>query len=217
MPFKPVHIKFIINTIIGLVILFPWLCTQLFSQTSVSYRPENFLGSRSNNYQHIIYAKISDKFSLTNFSYLDSDYNGAENLYNVRNVFSYRFLKNWSSNIAFGLKNPGLYGTVSIQLNHSYDLISYVLVTGLTYQNGFTSESFGSISFTPEILQNVKLYLRATFSFNVNLRGVTRGVQQFRVGILQSNISYGIASNLDQFNYNMKKLQNYGVFLNVTF
>ncbi len=132
-------------------ILFLLFCSQAIGQTIVQFRPENMIGNRSYNYQHIISGELSNKIRLVNFSYIDSDYKGDYNIYNIRNIGSYVFHKNWSVNIAVGLKNPGFYTTASVQFNNTHNSLKYVVLTGLTYQNGYTSESFASISYSPEI------------------------------------------------------------------
>lgn len=186
-------------------------------QSELQFSPENFIGNRSNNYQHIINAKVSAKIRFTNFAYLDSDYQSRLNLYNIRNTFSYSVLKNWSSNLAFGLKNPGIYSTVAIQYSRNHKAIRYFIITGATYQDGFTSESFGSILYSPKVSNNLFGFLKATFSLNIDKRGITRGIQQFRFGIKNKELIYGFAGNFDQFNYNKKKLANYGFFVRTTF
>ena len=186
-------------------------------QKKVSFSPENFLGNRSNNYQHLVRTEISKALYITNFAYLDSDYRTRENLYNFRNTFSYNLLKGWASNLAFGVKNPGFYSTTSIQYNQKYDAFSYLISSGATYQSDFTSESFASIQYTPQIKNDLMAFIKATFSFNINSKGVTRGIQQFRFGIKSKQFVYGMAGNFDQFSYNQRMLTNYGIFVRMSY
>lgn len=187
------------------------------AQKKVSFSPENFLGNRSNNYQHLVRTEISKALYITNFAYLDSDYRTQENLYNFRNTLSYSLIKGWASNLAFGVKNPGFYSTVSIQYNQKNDAFSYIISSGATYQKDFTSESFASIQYTPQIKNDLMAFIKATFSFNINSKGVTRGIQQFRFGIKNKQLIYGWASNFDQFNYNQRTLTNHGLFLRISY
>ena len=179
---KDLIFKYMLKLIILAMILMPFF-ESAKSQSKLQFSPENFVGNRSNNYQHIINASISSKIRCTNFAYLDSDYQTNENLYNLRNTFSYSILNNWSSNLAFGLKNPGLYSTAAIQYSKKHKAISYIIFTGATYQKGFTSESFGSILYSPKVSNNLIGFLKATFSLNIDKRGITRSIQQFRLGI----------------------------------
>lgn len=187
-------------------------CVYAGGESELRFSPENFMGNRSNNYQHIIGAKISDKIWFSNFAYLDSDYDTKENLYNIRNSISYNLVNNWSSNLAFGLKNPGVYTTASVQSGKKYTTFSYLLRTGATYQKSWTSESFATMLYAPKISNKINVFLKASFSFGANSKGITRGIQQFRVGIKNKQLIYGWASNFDQFNYNQRTLTNHGLF-----
>uniref|UniRef100_UPI003217CBD6 hypothetical protein n=1 Tax=uncultured Draconibacterium sp. TaxID=1573823 RepID=UPI003217CBD6 len=211
--------KSVLKYIIPYFILFTILPVFSYAteEQKVYFSPENFLGNRSNNYQHIIRAEISNKIRFTNFAYLDSDYRKQENLYNIRNTVSYNILNDWSSNLAFGLKNPGFYSTSSIQFSQKHEALSYIISSGATYQKSFTSENFASIQYTPKIRNNLMLYLKSTFSINIDKKGITRGIQQFRVGVKNKQLIYGMAGNLDQFNYNQRMLANYGFFLRVIY
>lgn len=202
---------------IRIAILFMLVCSQALGQSFVQFKPENMAGQRSYNYQHIINAEVSERVFLSNFSYLDSDYKGVENIYNIRNSFSYKFFSNWSGSMALGLKNPGFYATVSIQHGKNYPSLSYIIRTGLTWQKGFNSESFSSVKYTPQITKRLRAFIRGAFSFNFDKKGATRGVQQFRLGFVWKHLSFGLASNFDQFNYNQKTLQNHGTFILITF
>jgi len=177
---KDLIFKYMLKLIILAMILMPFF-ESAKSQSKLQFSPENFVGNRSNNYQHIINASISSKIRFTNFAYLDSDYQTNENLYNLRNTFSYS------------------------------------IFTGATYQKGFTSESFGSILYSPKVSNNLIGFLKATFSLNIDKRGITRSIQQFRLGIKNKEPIYGFAGNFDQFNYNKQKLANYGFFVRTTF
>ncbi|WP_319480242.1 hypothetical protein [uncultured Draconibacterium sp.] len=186
-------------------------------ESQLRFSPENFVGNRSNNYQHIVGVKISGKLRFSNFAYLDSDYSTKENLYNIRNTISYDLVKSWSSNLAFGLKNPGLYTTASLQHGKKYNAFSYLLRTGATYQKSWTSESFATVLYAPEISNNITAFLKASFSFSANSKGITRGIQQLRLGIKNKQLVYGWASNFDQFNYNQRALTNHGLFLRISY
>lgn len=190
--------------------------SQVTGQSQVQFKPESLLGNRSYNYQHIINAEVSKKIHLTNFTYIDSDYILNGDLYNFRIMGSYSFYEHWSANIAMGLKNPGFYTTVSAQFKDSFRALSYVISTGLTFQDGLTSESFGSVSYVPAIRRNIKAFLRSSFSLNIDNKGVTRGIQQFRLGLSLFNLTIGFASNFDQFNYGQMKLYNHGIFTIIT-
>jgi hypothetical protein len=192
-------------------------CSFAVDDSKLHFSPENFLGYRSNNYQHIISAKIFEKLSLSNFTYLDSDFNTKENLYNIRNTISYTLLSNWSTYLAFGLKNPGLYTTASAQYGKNNSTFSYLLRTGATYQKSWTSESITTILYTPKISNNLTAFFKTTFSLNIDRMGITRGIQQFRLGIKNKQLIYGLASNFDQFNYNKKTLTNLGLFLRISY
>lgn len=179
---KDLIIKYSLKVVIIATVLMPFSKSSK-SQSKLQFSPENFVGNRSNNYQHIVNAGISGKILFTNFAYLDSDYQSRENLYNLRNTFSYNIFHNWSSNLSFGLKNPGLYSTISIQYGRKYDALLTIIYTGATYQKGFTSESFTTLQYTPVINNNLIVFIKATLSFNIDSKGVTRGIQQFRFGI----------------------------------
>ncbi|RIJ47435.1 hypothetical protein D1614_15105 [Maribellus luteus] len=210
-------IKYIVqNTLIGFTIL-QSISASAGGESQLQFSQENFVGNRSNNYQHIIGAKISEKLWFSSFAYLDSDYSTKENLYNIRNTISYDLVKSWSSILAFGFKNPGLYTTGSLQLGKKYNAFSYLLQTGATYQKSWTSESFATALYAPKITNNLTAFFKATLSLNMNSKGITRALQQFRAGIKNKQLVYGWASNFDQFNYNKKTLTNHGLFLRINY
>ncbi|MCE4564583.1 hypothetical protein INQ51_09700 [Maribellus sp. CM-23] len=193
------------------------ICAYAGEESQLQFSPENLMGNRSNNYQHIIGAMITDKLHFSNFAYLDSDYSTKANLYNIRNTISYNLVDNWFSNLAVGLKNPGVYTTFSVQYVKKYNTFSYLLRTGATYQKSWTSESFATMQYVPKISDSINAFLNASLSLNVNTKGITRGIQQFRMGIKNKQLTYGLASNFDQFNYNQRTLTNHGLFLRINY
>lgn len=184
----------------------------------MNFSPDLVFGNRSVTYKHLTKYSINSKLSVYNLTLFDTEYEeDANNIYFVRNNFSYHFNKKIKLNAAIGIKNPGAFCTVSFGFSSRTTHYSFAYTAGSTYQKGFSFEQSMVLNYTPDIGHNYKGYINLLATANINANGYIRGLQQFKIGMLKKQLITGLALNLDQFNNARKKLQNMGIFLKYNF
>ena len=197
----------------ALLVLF-YLTVLSISGQELNFSPDVVLGDRSITYNHLIKYSISPKLSVDNLTLFDTEYEeDTNNIYFVRNNFSYQFNKKITLNTAIGVKNPGAFCTVSLGFTSKTTNFSFAYTAGSTYQKGFSFEQSVVFSYTPDLGHGLKGYINLLATANINADGYTRGLQQFKIGIRKKRLITGLALNLDQFYNARKKLQNMGLFL----
>ena len=185
---------------------------------SVGFSPEMVLGHRSLSYQHFVSYSFSEKWSVNNVSYFDTEYNNETNdIFFIRNMLSYSFNKHFKANAAIGVKNPGAFATITSQYQYSASSFKINYAIGSTYQNGFTLEQTLILNYTPALSSSIKAYLNLFVVVNTDLKILNRGIQQLRIGLKKEKFITGIAVNLDQFTKAEKTLNNYGLFIKYNF
>ena len=185
---------------------------------SVGFSPEMVLGHRSLSYQHFVSYSFSEKWSVNNVSYFDTEYNNETNdIFFIRNMLSYSFNKHFKVNAAIGVKNPGAFATITSQYQYSASSFKINYAIGSTYQNGFTLEQTLILNYTPALSSSIKAYLNLFVVVNTDLKILNRGIQQLRIGLKKEKFITGIAVNLDQFTKAEKILENYGLFIKYNF
>ncbi|SDM32579.1 hypothetical protein [Kriegella aquimaris] len=164
----------------------------------LNFSPDLVLGNRSVTYKHLIKYSINPRLSVDNLTLFDTEYEeDANNIYFVRNNFSYHFNKKIKLNAAIGIKNPGAFCTVSLGFSSRTANFSFAYTAGSTYQNGFSFEQSMVLSYTPDIGHNYKGYINLLATANINANGYIRGLQQFKIGMLKKQLITGLALNLD--------------------
>lgn len=180
----------------------------------LSFRPEVLVGNRSVMFQHQLDFQLKKNISFNNYLLVDNEYNRTKNrIYFIRNMVSYNHSNKWRSNLAFGLKNPGLFSTISWTYRQTDSKKYFIYTFGLTYQKELSLEQSlvlrkNLVEFKSYILQ-FQLLVVASLDRN----GYSRGIQQFRFAIQRQNLQFGVGINLDQLNNATTVLCNYGVFL----
>lgn len=181
---------------------------------NISYSPEVLIGNRSAAYQHIQNIDLNQRWAYQNTFLLDNEYDSHKNrIYFFRNSISYELSSKWRSSLAFGLKNPGLFSTISWSYLNITHQRSFSYSIGLTFQKGISIEQ--SLLFRKNILLTKKFtfYYQIFAVANIDKCGYTRGLQQLRLGVHKGNIQFGIGLNFDQFNNGLKTLVNQGIYL----
>ncbi len=185
---------------------------------NVSFSPEMVVGNRSITYQHYIGYRLNDSWSINNISLFDSEHaNDDDNIFLIRNMLSYDLSKHFKANVAFGIKNPGKFTTLSTQYQYNTEYLKISYAVGGTYQNGFTLEQNIILNYTPMLSKNIQGYINFFAVVSTNLKVLDRGIQQLRFGIKKVKLITGIAVNLDQFTKAEKTLENFGIFIKYNF
>jgi hypothetical protein len=188
------------------------------SGQELNFSPDLVFGNRSVTYKHLVKYYISPKLSVDNLTLFDTEYEeDTNNIYFVRNNFSYQFNPKINLNTAIGVKSPGAFCTVSLGFSSKTTNFSFAYTAGSTYQKGFSLEQSLVLSYFPDLGHNHKGYINLLATANINANGYIRGLQQFKIGLRKKQLITGLALNLDQFNNARKKLQNMGVFLKYNF
>ncbi|EFK56044.1 hypothetical protein ACFU8T_04725 [Sphingobacterium spiritivorum] len=202
------------------ITLFLILCCAdftLFAQHP-EYSPEIILGNRAFSYIHQVSYRFSPKWKLDNLTLFDTEYGDKKNdIFFIRNSLAYSLHKNISFSTAVGLKNPGIFTSVSAQYQLRHRNFSLSYAAGITYQKGITLEQSFNALYTPVITPVIHGYFKIQAVANINTREYQRGFQQLRTGLQINGNIYGLAFNLDQFNNSHKTLENTGIFLKHNF
>lgn len=187
------------------------------ARSQTSYTPEKVFGHRAMSYQHIVtHAFAEGKMHLANVVLYDTEYGSKRNnIYFIRNTFSYAVKKNWSLVAGLGMKNPGSFGMLALQFQYKQQSFSLSYTGGATYQRGFTLEQSFIVEYLPEIKEKLRMVIRAQIAANIN-NTYDRGFQQIRAGLKTEGLQFGLAANLDQWHNSTKTLQNYGLFIKTT-
>jgi hypothetical protein len=196
------------------------LCLTILSVKGqeLKFSPDLVVGNRSLTYKHLIKYSISPRLSVDNLTLFDTEYEeDTNNIYFVRNNFSYQFNPKIILNTAIGVKNPGAFCTLSLGVSSKTNSISFAYTAGSTYQKGFSFEQSLVLSYSPDLGHNHKGYIDLLATANINEDGYIRGLQQLKIGIRKEKLITGLAANLDQFNNARKKLKNIGVFIKYNF
>ncbi|MGJ1418922.1 hypothetical protein ACR79T_04795 [Sphingobacterium spiritivorum] len=189
----------------------------LFAQQPV-YSPEILFGNRALSYTHQISYRFSPDLKLDNLTLFDTEYGDKKNdIFFIRNSLSYSLHKNISVSTAVGLKNPGIFTSVSAQYQLLLGNFSLSYAAGTTYQKGITLEQSLNALYTPVITPVIHGYFKIQAVANINTEEYQRGFQQLRTGVEINGNIYGLAFNLDQFNNSHKTLKNTGIFLKHNF
>ncbi|MBQ4915847.1 hypothetical protein J8L85_15435 [Maribacter sp. MMG018] len=184
----------------------------------LDFSPDMVLGNRSVTYKHFIGYSINSRLSIDQLTLFDTEYEeDANNIYFIRNNFSYHFNEKIKLNTAIGIKNPGAFCTVSLGFSMKTNNFSFTYTAGSTYQKGFSFEQSVVFSYTPDLGHGLEGYINLLATANINGDGYIRGLQQFKIGIRKKQMITGLALNLDQFNNAQKKLENMGVFVKYNF
>ena len=185
---------------------------------ALNYTPEVVAGNRSTAYQHFIGYHFNDTWSINNLTLFDTEYNdGNNNIFFIRNTLSYSLNHNIKANVAFGIKNPGSFATISAKYDFSFQDFKFSYTIGTTYQNGLTLEQTLILNYTPKLAANIEAYINLFAVVATDLKILNRGIQQFRLGIKKRQLITGLAMNLDQFTESKKTLENSGLFLKYNF
>jgi hypothetical protein len=185
---------------------------------SVSFSPEMVLGHRSLSYQHFVSYSFDEKWSVNNVSSFDTEYNNeTNNIFFIRNTLSYSFNKRFKINAAIGIKNPGAFASIASEYNYMVPNFKVSYAIGSIYQNGFTLAQTLILNYAPTLSKSIQGYLNIFLSASTDLKILSRGIQQFRIGIKKGKLMTGIAVNLDQFAKAETTLMNNGFFIKYNF
>lgn len=192
--------------------------TLVSNAQSANFSPELVIGNRSIAYQQFIGYSFNDTWSINNVTLFDSEYNNNKNnIFFIRNMLSYRLNDHFRTNVAFGIKNPGTFASLTSQIQFEKSNFSMSYAIGTTYQDGFTLEQTLQLKYTPNLNKNIQVYINLFVVINTNLKVLDRGIQQLRFGIKKDKLITGIAVNLDQFTKAEKTLENFGLFIKYNF
>ncbi|GAL83984.1 hypothetical protein MYP_1212 [Sporocytophaga myxococcoides] len=199
-----------------LLILF-FLSKELNAQ-QLSYTPDIVLGHRSLTYLHHVNYNFNNKIKINNLTLFDTEYSSDNaNIFFIRNTFSYNVLRKVTFNVAFGMKNPGSFFTISTQYRTGHPRYLFAYSIGTTYQRGFTLEQSIALEYYPYLAENLQAYFNLLAIANINLEEYQRGLQFVRLGFKENKIIYGLALNADQFNNAKRRLVNTGIFIKYNF
>lgn len=202
---------------IGIIFFLFFSFNQLNAQ-KLSYSPEFVLGNRSVSYQHFINHSFNKKWSINNLTLFDSEYQeNKHNIFFIRNSLGYKLSDLVQLNSGVGIKNPGSFITGNVQFRIRNNSLNLSYSVGSTYQKGFSLEQSLFIKYTPNISTKFKPFFKLFIVMNTNLKTIDRSLQQIRLGIDKDLASFGLATNLDQFNNGSKTLENFGIFLKYNF
>lgn len=190
----------------------------LLQSQNTRFSPELMFGNRSVAYQNYIGYELSKKWSINNITLFDTEYNNdRNNIFFIRNMLSYSINKSFKANIAFGVKNPGGFNTLTLQYNLNTQNFSLNYNIGTTYQNGFTLEQSLILNYSKRINTYYEFFTRLFTVMNTNLKYLDRGIQQLRIGIKKETLHVSLAINLDQFKKAEKTLENFGIAFKYNF
>lgn len=175
--------------------------------------PDLVAGHRSYTYMQSTGYRINEKIRLSNFTLFDTEYTkDNNNIFYIRNTFSYTLIPDLILHTAIGIKNPGAFFSTFLQFVRANQTCTFSYSIGATYQNGFTLEQSLYLECLPQLSDDVTVYFSISAVANIG-RGYERGLQQLRMGIKKDKLIYGMAGNLDQFSNSSKKLENFGFFI----
>ncbi len=204
------------NKHIAFVLL--WFFSIKLTAQQLTYVPDIVIGHRSSTYLHNVNYQFNSKIRVNNLTLFDTEYKEYKNnIFFIRNTLSYNIPKKISLNAEKKKKNPGSFFTISAQYRMLKPTYSFAYSIGTTYQKGFTLEQSISIEYYPTLTENLQLYFNFLAIANVNLEEYQRGLQFIRLGLKEKKVSYGLFLNLDQFNNNIKTLENAGTFIKYQF
>lgn len=179
----------------------------------LSVTPDFVAGHRSYTYMQSAGYRINDKVRLNNLVLFDTEYtNDHNNIFYIRNAFSYSLTPDFILHAAIGIKNPGAFFSTFLQFLRINNTYTFSYSIGATYQNGFTLEQSLYLECLPPLSDDMTAYFSISAIANIG-KGYERGLQQIRMGIKQNKLVYGVAGNLDQFHNSSKKLENFGLFI----
>lgn len=195
------------------------LCGTFLSHSQdTKFLSEFTFGNRSIGYQHYIGYNLSKEWSINNVTLFDTEYNNDNNnMFFIRNMLSYVINKSFKANVAFGVKNPGGFNTITLQYALNTQNFSLNYNIGTTYQNGFTLEQSLIIDYSKRINTSYEFFTRLFTVMNTNLKYLDRGIQQLRIGITKEGLQISLAINLDQFKKAEKTLKNFGIAIKYNF
>ncbi len=185
---------------------------------NTKFFPEITLGNRAVSYQHFVDYNFSESWSINNVTLFDTEYNNEDNnIFFIRNMLSYSPNKSFKTNVAFGVKNPGSFISVTTQYLLSFSNFKAAYAVGSTYQDGFTLEQSLSLYYSKPITESIEIFSSFFTVFNTNLKYLDRGIQQIRVGLKKEAFQLSMAFNFDQFKKAEKTLENYGIAFKYNF
>lgn len=200
------------------IVIFLFFSTSQIGAQELSYSPEFVIGNRSVSFQHFVNVSFSENWSINNLVLIDSEYeNDENNIFFIRNSLGYKLSDLIQLNGGVGLKNPGAFMTGNVQFSLKNNSLNINYSVGSTYQEGFTLEQNLFLKYTPIISGSFRPFLKLFIVMNTNFKSIDRSLQQFRLGIEKDLVSFGFATNLDQFNNGSKTLENFGVFVKYNF
>lgn len=207
------------NQTLKLSLLFSFLISSLPGPAQkTTYTPEMVTGYRSLMYQHGINHFFSKKLRFNNLVVYDTEYRSDKNnIFFIRNALSLTLSQPLSLFTAIGIKNPGSFATIALQYQYQTGPLRFLYAAGATYQSGLTLEQSLILEYNPLLQPGTNAYFRLQAIANTDFTQYQRGIQQFRAGIQQETIQYGVAVNLDQFNNGARQLENAGIFIRYLF
>lgn len=202
---------------IGWLIL-PWILSLKLNAQQLNYTPEIVTGHRSFAYSHQVNYLINKKARLNNLTFFDAEYKSdTNNIFFIRNTFSYNLTKKIAVNSAVGIKNPGAFITLSALFRIAKPSFAFSYSIGVTYQRGISLEQSISFEAAVKLTKDLQLCFNLLAIANIDLENYQRGIQNLRVGLKNKKSNFGFALNLDQFNNCKKTLANGGLFFKYNF
>lgn len=200
------------------IVIFLFFSTSQIGAQELSYSPEFVIGNRSVSFQHFVNVSFSENWSINNLVLINPEFeNDENNIFFIRNSLGYKLSDLIQLNGGVGLKNPGAFMTGNVQFSLKNNSLNINYSVGSTYQEGFTLEQNLFLKYTPIISGSFRPFLKLFIVMNTNFKSIDRSLQQFRLGIEKDLVSFGFATNLDQFNNGSKTLENFGVFVKYNF
>ncbi|NVK03757.1 MAG: hypothetical protein HWD92_02995 [Flavobacteriia bacterium] len=187
-----------------------------FSQTT--FTPSLLFGERSQVYAHRLDIDLTEKYSITNITLMDAEYESTENLlYFTRTSVNWN-INSWTFLVGTGIKNTGIFTTGGAQYTYQYRAFqaSYFLGVTLVGNNATLEQNF-ALRFHPALSENWNFLFDSFVIHNSDHNGMSRVIQQSRLGLTYKDISFGTAFKMDHFRNREEPLQNLGVFVMATF
>lgn len=202
--------KFSIFTVILLLSVFG------FSQDQQPPIPvEVFGGHSAVSYQHVISKDIfNNKFNFFNVAAFDAKYSDNKNsVFAIQSLVFYKIGKGFSVGLGAQLQNVGAFSLAGIQYSYASDKLLVVILPTVNLNEKTNYEQFVLVEYRPKLNDKTRIYSRIQILANTDFEKYNRGYQQLRLGLEKKGLQFGVAATFDQFNSNIVKLENYGVFV----
>lgn len=195
------------------------ISSKVVAQSAAPIPIEMLFGNNSTNFQLTFKRPFIPGGKLTFFSLASFV---ADNEDKTKNSFTIPLQAIYSISKEFGIytgaENSSATGLQSFAgLNHLHFNPTWLSLTQVSLYLNDSSDFkfFGIYEYKPKLSEKLRLYSRIQLLYKHNTKANVhqRSFIQFRLGVKQNRIAYGMGANLDQFGPQKTFKQNAGVFL----